>query len=162
MKKLTVLIALFMTSLLGSTLVLAESAYFVQSASAKILAQPSFRSKIVTEVRMGEKLVAIGKEGNWIKVSVAGKEGYISSLLLSSHPPMKKTEVIKADETEINQGVRRRASSFSSAAAARGLTKEDRVRADNEDEADYVAVKKMEAVKVKPQEVDQFSTESKK
>lgn len=162
MKKFTVLIALYITMLFGSNSVMAESIYYVQSASAKILAQPSFRSTVIGEVGMGEKLVAIGKEGSWVKVSKAGKEGYISALLLSSHPPMKKVEVIKADETEINQGVRRRASSFSSAAAARGLTKEDRVRADNEDEADYAAVKKMEAIKVKPEEVDQFSTEGKK
>ena len=162
MKRIAVLIALLMTVLFGATNVYAESAYYVQSASAKILAQPSFRSKVITEVRMGEKLIAIGKDGSWIKVSKAGKEGYISSLLLSSHPPMKKIEIIKADDVEINQGVRRRASSFSSAAAARGLTKEDRVRADNEDEADYGAVKRMESMKVKSEEVDQFAAESKK
>lgn len=162
MNRIAIKISLFTASLFFSAAVFAESNYYVQSASAKILAQPSFRSKVIGEVRMGEKLVAIGKDGSWIKVSKSGNEGYISSLLLSTHPPIKKVEIIKADDTEINQGVRRRASSFSSAAAARGLTKEDRARPDDKDEINYGAVKKMEAISVKPAEVDQFSAEGKK
>jgi hypothetical protein len=53
-------------------------------------------------------------------------------------------------------GVRRRSSSFTSAAAARGLTKEDRKRADVEDTVDYGALRNMESVSFSEDEVSQF------
>lgn len=146
-----------LTGLLFVSISLAESLYFVQSETAKIMSQPSFRSDILAQVGFGEKLNATGKEGNWIKVQVGNKAGYVSALLVSSHAPMKKTGVVKADGAEIDQGVRRRASSYSSAAAARGLTKDDRKRADEEGKADYDAVKKMESVTVTDESVTRFS-----
>lgn len=150
------------TSLLSVPISHAESFYFVQSETAKIMSQPSFKSEILSNVSSGEKLVATGKEGNWIKVAVDGKTGYISALLVSTHAPIKKVGVIKADSAEIDQGVRRRASSYSSAAAARGLTKDDRKRADEENKANYNAVKKMESVVVKEDAVTEFSADKKK
>jgi len=140
----------------------AENFYFVQSETAQIMSQPSFKSEIVTQVGFGEKLSATGKVGNWVKVMVGSKAGYISTLLVSNHAPMKKVGIVKADGAEIDQGVRRRASSYSSAAAARGLTKDDRKRADEEGKADYAAVKKMESVTITDDEVTRFSAGEKK
>jgi hypothetical protein len=102
-------------------------------------------------------LTSTGQEGRWVKVKIEGKEGYVPSLLLSTHPPFEKTVVIRAEDSEIKQGVRRRASSFSSAAAARGLTKEDRRRDDVEEGVDYVALKKMESLSLTADEVTQFT-----
>lgn len=162
MKHSTFSLLAFLSGLFFVSISQAESFYFVQSETAKIMSQPSFKSEIVAQVGLGEKLGALGKEGNWIKVTVGGKTGYISSLLVSNHAPIKKIGVVKADSEEINQGVRRRASSYSSAAAARGLTKDDRKRADEENKTDYDAVKKMESVVVKEDEVTRFSEDEKK
>lgn len=134
----------------------AGAVYYVQSANAKILSGPSFKSGVIAGAAQGETLVSTGTEGSWVKVIVGGKEGYVSTLLLSTHPPIKKVEIVKAEEPEINEGVRRRASSFSSAAAARGLTKEERQRADVEEGVDMGALKKMESLKFADDEVSRF------
>jgi hypothetical protein len=92
---------------------------------------------------------------------VDGKEGYISSYLVSSQPPMEKQGVIKADEPqEIAPSARRRASSFTSAAAARGLTNDENSR-ENNTRTDFKAVEKMESMKVTPGEVDKFKESGK-
>jgi hypothetical protein len=143
--------------MLYASLSRAESVYYVQSASAKVLSEPSFKSVVVATVAMGDMLSATGKEGSWVKVNIAGKAGYVSALLLSAHPPLKKTQVVKADEPEIVEGVRRRSSTFASAAAARGLTKGERQRADGEEGSDFSALKKMEALTYTEAEVTRFA-----
>ncbi len=134
----------------------AEQVCYVQSAKAKILSAPSFRSNAIDEVGMGRMLTVKGRDGSWFKVSVGGKDGYILSLLVSNHAPLKRGGYIKADDTEIKQGVRRRSSFFASAAAARGLTKEDRMRSDTEDRVDYAALHQMESQSFGDDEVKQF------
>lgn len=161
MKKLILLITVLAANLLFTVPANAEQVYYVQSAKAKILAAPSFRSSVVTEVSMGQTLTLKSREGSWLKVTIGSKEGYVSSLLASSHPPLKRGGYIKADDSEIKQGVRRRSSSFASAAAARGLTKEDRKRADTEDRVDYQALHNMEALAFSDDEVSRFMEGSK-
>jgi uncharacterized protein YgiM (DUF1202 family) len=156
MNKRILLLSLFAVNVLYVGASLAEALYYVQSASAKVLSAPSFKSNVIAEIGMGQSLSFISKEGGWVKVSHAGKEGYISSLLVSAHPPLKKVEVIKAEDPDIKEGVRRRTSSYSSAAAARGLTKEDRHRADIDEGVDYRAVTKMESQTFADSEVNKF------
>jgi uncharacterized protein YgiM (DUF1202 family) len=156
MQKRILVLSVFAANIFYAAVACAAQAYYVQSVKAKILATPSFRSAVVTEVGMGQMLTMERKDGSWIKVSIGGKEGYISSLLVSTHPPLKKVGFIKTDDAEIKMGVRRRSSSFTSAAAARGLTKEDRKRADVEDTVDYGALRNMESVSFSEDEVSQF------
>lgn len=156
MKKLILLLSVFAVNLGFSAAAGAEQVYYVQSAKAKILSAPSFRSNVVAEVSMGQTLSLKSREGIWLKVSNGGKEGYVSSLLVSTHPPLKRGGYIKADDSEIKQGVRRRSSSFASAAAARGLTKEDRMRADTEEHVDYQALHNMEALAFSDEEIRRF------
>jgi uncharacterized protein YgiM (DUF1202 family) len=161
MKKLVLLLTVFAASLSLSAAASAEQTYYVQSAKAKILSAPSFRSSVITEVTMGQALAFKGKDGSWIKVTFGGKEGYVSSLLVSTHQPLRHGGYIKAEDSEIKQGVRRRSSSFASAAAARGLTKEDRKRADTDEHVDYRAVRDMEAMSFSDDDVRQFMEGSK-
>ncbi len=142
--------------------VFADSIYFVQSATAKVMSQPSFQSEVIATLKRGDKFNAPKRLGNWIKITRNGKQGYVSALLVANHAPLNKLEVVRAEDVAINNGVRRRASSFSSAAAARGLTKEDRKRADEENKADYSAVTKMESTLVKEDEVTHFVESEKK
>ena len=99
----------------------AAETYYVQSAKAKILWEPSFKSAVMREVPKGEALTVIIKDGNWVKVKIDFETGYVSSLVVSKQPPFKKVAVIRAEDQEIRQSVRHRASTYSSAAAARGL-----------------------------------------
>ena len=148
--------SIFTVSMLYAAMLHAESAYYVQSYKARILLGSSFRSKVIAEVGKGQMLTSTGQEGSWVKVKFDGKEGYVPALLLSRHPPMERTVVIKAQDSEIKEGVRRRASSFSTAAAARGLAKEDRERADIEEGVDNKALIKMESLTFTDDEISKF------
>lgn len=156
MKKLLLLFAMFAANMLYAAVLRAEPVYYVQSANARIWIGSSFMSKVIADVGKGQMLTSTGQEGRWIKVKFNGKDGYIPSLLLSTHPPLKRAEVIKAEDPDIKQGVRRRASSFTVAAAARGLTKEDRERGEIEEGVNFNALKKMESLTFTDDEIVQF------
>lgn len=157
MDRKSILMGTIMAACSMATCAQADQTYYVQSSKARILAAPTFSSKVIDEVALGQQLVMKGRQGSWIRVERNGREGFVSSLLVSARPPMARGKYIQADAGEINQGVRRRSSSFSSAAAARGLTKDDRKRADIEEGVDYKALYRMEALAVGDNEVAQFA-----
>ncbi len=155
MKKYAIAAALFTALLWGATAG-AQTDYYVQSMRAKVMASGSFSARVLGEVTRGEKLPVIGREGFWMKVRYRKHVGYVASLLLAAHPPLQRARIIKADASTINQGVRRRASSYTSAAAARGLAQDDRRRLSREEKADYDSIQKMEAIRVSSAELDRF------
>jgi hypothetical protein len=131
----------------------------VQSVKAKVMSATSFKAPVLGEVGKGFKFDASGREGSWVKVKFNDLDGYVSALVVSTHPPLEKAGVIKASEGDIKQGVRRRASSYTSAAAARGLAQDDRRRLSREEKADYDALDKMEEFKLQPDEIARFGGE---
>jgi hypothetical protein len=142
--------------LMFTSTLLAQAVYYVQSAKAKVLIGASFKSASLGEVPKGFKFVSTGREGSWVKVKFDKRDGYVSSLVLSMHPPFEKAGIIKAEDTEIRQGVRRRASSYTSAAAARGLAQDDRRRLSKEEKVNYEALDKMESFTVSADEISRF------
>lgn len=150
------LFLLIVGSLLVTGITHAEEIYYVQSLKAKIMSTPSFKAKTIGESSRGTKLVSSGREGRWIRVMLPPKEGYVSSLLLSKFPPLNKTTLIKGDETAIKHSVRRRASTYTSAAAARGLAQDDRRRLSRDEKVDYGGVEKMESFTVGNEELSRF------
>lgn len=156
MKKQLLFFMIVASGVLLTTMLYAQTEYYVQSVKAKVMSGPSFKSGVISEVSKGEKLTSSGRDGSWVKVRISGKDGYVSSLLVSTHPPFEKTGVIKGEEADINQGVRRRASSYTSAAAARGLTSDDRRRLGQEEKSDFESLEKMEAFTLSPDEVTRF------
>jgi uncharacterized protein YgiM (DUF1202 family) len=156
MKKLFVLLVFVAMGALSTNVLSAESEYYVQSVKAKVMSGPSFRSRIISEVSRGYKFISSGREGSWVKVRIFDKDGYVSSLLVATHPPFEKTRVISGDEADIKQGVRRRASSYTSAAAARGLAQDDRRRLSEEEKIDYGSLEKVEAFTLSSDEVTRF------
>jgi len=151
-----VLVLSTMVILVFSSTLFAQAVYYVQSAKAKVMIGATFRAASLGEVQKGFKFASIGREGSWIKVRFNNRDGYVSSLLLSLHPPLEKAGIIKAEDTEIRQGVRRRASSYTSAAAARGLAQDDRRRLSKEEKVNYEALDRMESFAVSADEVSRF------
>lgn len=156
MRKTIVLLMSVVVSVCFATTLFAQTVYYVQSVKAKVMSGPSFKAAIIAEISKGEKLVSSGREGSWIKIMFSGKDGYVSSLLVSTHPPFEKVRLIKGEDTEIKQGVRRRASSYTSAAAARGLAQDDRRRLSKEERVDYESLAKVESFKLGPDELARF------
>ncbi len=160
MKKYFFGIAL-LVAVLGNSIAFGGDVYYVQSLKAKIMSAPSFKSPVLGEAVKGAKLVSSGKAGSWIKVSFKDKEGYVSSMLLSTHMPMEKIGLIRGEESDIKQSVRRRASTYTSAAAARGLAADDRRRLSKDEKVDYGALEKIEAFTLSADDVSRFRGGSK-
>lgn len=161
MKKKSMLVFFTIVMTLGSALAHAETIMYVQSFKAKVMSQPSFKAKVIGEAGKGSKMTSLGRTGNWVKVKYYSNEGYVSALLLSAQPPMLKMGLIKADEGDISHGVRRRASTYTSAAAARGLVQDDRRRVSRDEKTDYAAILKLETVAITEDEVVKFMEGSK-
>jgi len=159
-KGLSLFMLLVATMALSSSTLFAQTVYYVQSVKAKVMYGASFKSGVLGEVGKGYKFASSGREGTWVKVKFDDRDGYVSSLLVSTRPPLEKAGVIKAENTEIKQGVRRRASSYTSAAAARGLAADDRRRLSKEEKVNYEALEKMESFMVSSDEVSRFMQES--
>ena len=134
----------------------AQETYYVQSVKAKVLSAPSFKASVLGEASRGTRLSSIGKNGSWIKVNYYGKDGYVAAILVSVSPPMAKHTMIKAGDTDFQQGVRRRASTYTSAAAARGLAADDRRRLSGEDKLDYDSLERVERYTVSDSELTKF------
>jgi uncharacterized protein YgiM (DUF1202 family) len=156
MRKVIWLVVILGASMVCAAALYAQTVYYVQSVKAKVMSGAAFKSPVIGEVAKGHKFVSSGREGGWIKVSHGGKDGYVSSLLLSTRPPLEKAALIKGEDAEIKQGVRRRASSYTSAAAARGLAADDRRRLSKEEKVDYESLEKMEAFQLSADEINRF------
>lgn len=153
-KRLFVLLAMCIA--LGASSASAERSYYVQSVKAKILAAPSFRASVLGEASRGTKLQVTHSEGRWLKVRFYGKTGYVASLLAAPYKPLKRRGLIKAEGKDFRQSVRRRASTYTSAAAARGLAQDDRRRLGGREKTDYDALESIEAFTVSESEVLRF------
>ncbi len=156
MKKVLISLGAFTACVLYTTVLYAQTEYYVQSVKAKIMSGTSFKSPVLGEVGKGFKFLSSGKQGSWVRVRFKDRDGYISSLVVSTHPPLSRAGIIKAEDSEIKQGVRRRASSYTSAAAARGLAQDDRRRLSKEEKADYDSLDKVESFKLSPDEISRF------
>lgn len=131
---------------------------FVQSVKAPILSAPSLGSSKVAEAVKGESLKELEKKGDWYRVAYKDITGWVSRLLVGSKPPSGKVSVLEDTEERIEKGARKRASAFTTAAAARGLA-EDRARISDKYRVDFRGVELMEAVSISDEEALLFLQE---
>lgn len=132
-----------------------EADLYVQSVRAPILSEPSLGSAKVAEAVKGEAVKELEKSGNWYKVGYRDKTGWISRLLVNSNPPAGKVSVLEESAEKLDKTVRKRASAFTTAAAARGLA-EDRARISDKFKVDYKSVEIMEALNIREEEAVRF------
>lgn len=131
---------------------------YVQSLKAKLHAEPSSQSALLTTVAKGAAVEVVEKGERWIKVTYAQQTGWISSLVLAGHPPTKKITVMDApaEDDAAKPAARLRASSNNTAAATRGLRGDTRARMSEEGDADYSALDTMKSQAVSDQEAADF------
>ena len=156
MKKIVVL---FLILTFYATSAFATQLY-VKSVKAKVLSKPSFRSKIVGIAKRGAIVEEIKREGKWIEVKYKTtkglRKGWVSKYLLSSKPPMKRVSLLARGEN-LQKTSRRRASAFTSVAAARGLTDYDRARRGRQGYAvDFAALDRMDKISITEEEALKF------
>lgn len=140
-----------------SLLAVAADTWFVQSAKATMLAAPKFGQAEVARLEKGAQLTGLAKNGSWYKVEYQGKIGWISALVVGSHPPMHKVTVLTGDEENIQGLARRRSSGATTAGATRGLAADDRSRENDLTTGNFPSLRKLEAMTtLEPQELDAF------
>jgi hypothetical protein len=132
--------------------------YYVQSIRAPILSSPSFGSSKVIEASKGEVLQELERKGGWHKVLYKNKSGWVSRLLINSKPPARRISVLEATNENLETGARKRASAFTTAAAARGFS-EDRTRVSNKYKVDFAGLARMEQIKFSDEEAMAFLQE---
>ena len=128
---------------------------YVQSVKAPIFSSPSMGSPKVVDASKGDQLKELEKKGDWHKVVYKDKTGWVSRLLVASKPPAGKVSLLEETDEKLEKGARKRASAFTTAAAARGLA-EERARASDKYRVDHRGVEWMEALKVSDEESLKF------
>jgi uncharacterized protein YgiM (DUF1202 family) len=150
MKKTIVLSALILAVIYPPQALYAETAYYVQSATAKVMSGATFKSTVLGEVGRGYKFLSSGKEGAWVKVTYNNQDGYVPSLVLLTHPPLNEATVFTGDAQEMRTGFHRRASEISA------LSTDSRKGPDRDKQADYESLEKIELFTMSSREVKRF------
>ncbi|MCP4753839.1 MAG: SH3 domain-containing protein [Proteobacteria bacterium] len=132
---------------------MAKSMY-VRSYQTFLLETPKFKADKMMKLTRGTAVEQIEKKGAWIKVEVNNQEGWLPKLVLSSRPAKRRVSLL-SQKVDIASKARRRASSYSSTAAARGLTSA-RKRASNMEMPDYEALRNIEKREIDEAEAIQF------
>lgn len=131
---------------------------YVQSIKAPILSAPSFGSSRLAEAAKGDALNEVENKGGWHKVSYKDKTGWVSRLLIGTKPPAGRISVLEGTSENLETGARKRASAFTTAAAARGFA-EERSRVSDKYKVNFNKVERMEAIKISDEQAMAFLQE---
>jgi uncharacterized protein YgiM (DUF1202 family) len=136
----------------------AADAVYVQSAKARIMKEPNFKSAEAGTAKKGDKLSVLEKGDGWTKISAGPVSGWVNALCLSDSPPLNRTEIINEGTADIASKSRKRASAVTTAAASRGLTDTERKRLSEMGEMDYKSVMRLEKLSssITEKELDDF------
>ncbi|MEW6076753.1 MAG: hypothetical protein AB1724_02960 [Thermodesulfobacteriota bacterium] len=132
---------------------------YVRSVNAPVYAMPDTASGVVTTVGQGTKLAGIENKGNWHMVKAGDHTGWVYRFLVGDKPLADTGDGSLAGQyAEQESKARRRPSSYTAAAAARGL-REKRQRFAEKYHLDYEALARIEAMAVSREEVTSFIKE---
>ena len=150
MKKTLILVTL----LLIPWSLLAEDA-FVRGMRVYLLEDATIRAERLTQIKRGEKLFVINRERIFSQVIYNGQNGWVLNRLLSSQPIKKRVSIL-ASNKDIKSFARKRASSYSSTAAARGLTKSGSASVNRTNAASEQQLLSLESQQIDPEAAFNF------
>lgn len=153
MKKFAFLLAI---SVALPSIASAEEYLYILSARAQLLANPAFGSQTISNMTKGEKVITLDKTNNWFKVEYEGKQGWLSRLSVSPHPPVKRSKRLAEVDEKLMDNSRRRASNVSTTAAVRGLRNMEGSNLDSKDAMNFAALEQMENIDITDAEVFAF------
>ncbi|HXE95811.1 MAG TPA: hypothetical protein VN642_05365 [Dongiaceae bacterium] len=152
------MLALTLCSTLFAATAYSDESLYVQPFRAKIYSKPSLASEVLGQVDSGFKFVSTGREGNWVKLVVKGKQGFIPAVQTAINPPLGKSAAQGA-ESAPKLGARARTATTAVVAGMKGLTYEDRARVTKDELSDFEALDKIDALKISPDELKAFQLE---
>lgn len=97
---------------------------YIKSLKAPLLKEGKVGAPVMTTLDRGTKLEEVKMEDKFSQVKSGSEIGFVNQLFLSSTPPAGQSGSLLNQDVDITSKARKRASGFTSAAAARGL-KED-------------------------------------
>ncbi|MFQ5559287.1 MAG: hypothetical protein ACE5FU_01695 [Nitrospinota bacterium] len=131
---------------------------FIRSVQAELKKEPVFSAEGVIVLLQGEKAELLEKKGAWRLVSAKGAQGWLISFFTSPRPPMKTkpASLLKTSGVDLSGKGRRRASVYTSAAAARGLVEESERKGGKQYPANFSSLSVVESYAVSNWEVSEF------
>lgn len=133
----------------------AAETLYVSSAEATLRSEPSFSGEPLGKLPQGAELRRLEAQGNWVKVSHEQGEGWLSELLVTANKPTRQASGALGSEQPEIRNPRRRSSSVTTAAAARGLAGEAQAQS-GQVQGDMAGVERMSAMTPSSDEVDAF------
>lgn len=159
MKTCRVLAVVSLFSLLFAVTANADDYLYIQPFKARIYAKPAISSEVLGTVDSGYRFATGGKEGNWVKLTYKGKNGFVPAIQTAATPPLGKSAAQSA-ETSPKLGARARTSSSTAVVAGmKGLTYEDRARVSKVEASNMETLEKVEALKITNAELEKFQSE---
>lgn len=152
------------TCVVGATLCLSPSlvgaeTLYVQAKTAQLRAGKTSLDPVLTNVRYGEAVEVLSRDGNWTEVKTAGgAKGWIFSNKLSQSKPSGGNDTLARLGQSMRSG---EASSSTASAGARGLDKTSEGYADRAgiSQRDRDVVDRMTGYQVPDEDVEQFLKE---
>lgn len=136
---------------------------FVKAREAKVMPGASFAGQPIGKLAAGSKVESLSRKGSWVEVEFEGRRGYLAATLLTDSPPSEGGFFSRiSDKVQSMGGARRRASTYTSAAAARGVMSFDRARMSRQEMVNYDALSKMESSAPSEDDVARFIEEGRK
>ena len=138
--KISILISLYfilLTEIFANTL-------YIKGLKTKMLSSPKHGSSVINILKRGQKVTEIRSKGIWKQVDFVGHIGWLPKILLSTTKPTARKSLLNTKH-DISIKARKRASSFTSSAAARGMLSGVEKQIGNLTDANYKALKKLQS-----------------
>ncbi len=134
---------------------------YVHSTKAPVYQMPDSGAEKVVTLSKGARISGIKIKGYWHQVSYKGKNGWIYNFMVRNTPPVAQQEIYGRSKSLphkyelFSKKARRRPSSYTAAAAARGL-KEKRSRFSGKYHLDFDSLDKIEDIDISESDIRQF------
>jgi SH3-like domain-containing protein len=151
LRYLSAIICLALLSLLFlGSIAWAQKVMSVQVKEGELRATPSYLGKIVARVSYGDRVTVLAEQGDWKKVATAGAraQGWMHSTALTG-----AKIALKAGQANVGSSVSR----DEIALAGKGFSEEVEAQyRKSHKNLDYAWINKMEAMKVSPEQMEDF------
>lgn len=135
---------------------------FIQSLKAQVKAEPSTDSKTLVELKRGDSVKFLAAQDLWYQIETGKEKGWVSRLFVGVNMPVGAANLNKDVKTDLAKASRKRSSSYTVSAAARGLAASERLREGREEfQADFEGLNSVEQEIIVNEELDNFESSAK-
>jgi cell wall-associated NlpC family hydrolase len=101
---------------------------YINAEKVNFRSEPNIESELYDELELADSIKVIEEQGNWIKIEVDGKEGYIRSLYISEEKPEIEEEQTEEAQPQKTQETSRSTSNRVSSNVSKQTSAKEEVR----------------------------------